>query len=277
MTTFLSLPAELRNQIYVLVLSAPEEYPRLPHHPWERPESKHLSLFLTNRQICTEASYLLWREHIDAITFHFSNGRDLYQFTQTQLKQNPRLEDARYRLCVTVYDRSASTEMIKENLPIVELLFGRDEDRPKDYIHRWCIDLWDELASLDTIPSAHRNCLPGSECVDYTHSIPRNMGQGPDKDIGDDARRKEEMARSPWITFFSWQTWMNGEWFPESMGCHFDIHLPSSAGPEPRMLSPGRYPKKYYKVVSEALVIEGRLRDVRLSDLDEGWKRIGGS
>lgn len=84
MANFLSLPAELRNEMYALVFCATSKKLRCP---WDDGRSciKDLSLFLVYRQVNVEAPYLFWRDHAQNVLFHFHASADFECFIHRSL------------------------------------------------------------------------------------------------------------------------------------------------------------------------------------------------
>lgn len=113
-TNFLSLPAELRNQIYTLVFSAlfmPLE------NPWDDGKvcTTILSLLLANRQVYNEVSSFLRHGPVDRLRLHFDNGKCFENFLESTLPCHPQLESARFRLRVTVRNKRALNLAIHED------------------------------------------------------------------------------------------------------------------------------------------------------------------
>ena len=102
MSRLLTLPPELRHEIYLAFL---ETLAVSPTHPWESwcTANQLIALLLVDRQIYNEicSTWNLLAEHI---TLTFTNSADLRTFARHTLPRYPKLQTCRFRLCITIQD-----------------------------------------------------------------------------------------------------------------------------------------------------------------------------
>ena len=256
--TFFDLPAELRNEIYAHIFTSP---PKQLHHPWDDGPScsTYLSLFLTCRQVYSEASSLLWKDFTPDITLHFDQGSDFESFVRHDLTRWPQLHSARFRLRVTVQALKAEAQRLVSLIP---LLWPRPDilraQSTAERERRWAIRGWDNLLNNEYRVIECRDCGDGSGCATYRAAETRIHRSGVT------------------ITCFTWDMFLRSEdEVPETRNAdlgaaqQLDREIEVFESTDSLKIPPSikTVPSIYYRargrVTRECVIIEGRIGDAK--------------
>ena len=250
---FLSLPGELRNTIYAHVFTSP---PKQLYHPWDDGRScdLYLSLFLTCRQVYSEASSLLWQDYAQDISLHFDNGSKFDSFMQHELTRWPQVNSAGFRLRVTVPDQNNLAAEAEQLVPAMQLLSLPNWERFS--IANWAMGVW--KSRLYHTKYRDIGC---ADCGDEN-------GTGTYR-ATDTLRGLFGLSRA----FYTWESWLKTE---EEITAIKVADFFSSALLEREIFSlqngttlkavPSILDRARGKVTSECVIIEGSIRALKLLD-----------
>jgi hypothetical protein len=255
-TSFLNLPAELRNEIYAHVFTSA---PKQPHHPWDDGRScdTYLSLFLNCRQVYSEAFSLLWKDHTQDITLHFDRGDDLESFVQRDLTSRPEFHSARFRLRVIAQDKNNLAAEAEQLVPVVQLLVPHP-----DIVHshdtaerrqRWAVDGWKfRLRQSKYRDVDCTDCGEKSGCVAYraTETLTDETGFTRAFFAWDSSLKREEEAQTKSVDFLA--------------ALQLDCEIGSLRNGVAFKALPPPFDRARGKVTSECMIVDGRIGGVKL-------------